>query len=71
MLDIDPQARSSMWEDIQAGRRTEIDFLNAQVVKMAAEENITAPVNHMICRAVKRLEKGENIVLDEWLVNQS
>jgi len=28
-MKIDPEARSSMWEDLQRGRRTEIDYLQA------------------------------------------
>ena len=32
---IDPQARSSMWEDLQRGRRTEIDYLQGVIVEMA------------------------------------
>ncbi|PKA02749.1 2-dehydropantoate 2-reductase, partial [Leptospira ellisii] len=35
MVKIDPQARSSMWEDLTKKRPTEIDSLNGEVVKLA------------------------------------
>src|SRR4029079_4257224 len=35
MLAIDPQARSSMWEDLEAGRTTEVDYLNGEIVALA------------------------------------
>jgi len=38
VLAIDPLARSSMWEDLQAGRATEIDWLNGEVVRYAPDE---------------------------------
>ncbi|GAB3110185.1 hypothetical protein G8770_21565 [Aestuariicella hydrocarbonica] len=31
---IDPQARSSMWQDLCDGRETEIEFLNGAVVRL-------------------------------------
>jgi 2-dehydropantoate 2-reductase len=58
MLAIDPLARSSMWEDLQAGRPTEIDYLNGEVVKLAASLNRTAPVNARLVALVLEAEKG-------------
>ena len=34
-MKIDPEARSSMWEDLQRGRRTEIDYLQGVIVEIA------------------------------------
>jgi len=58
MLAIDPLARSSMWEDLQAGRATEIDWLNGEVVKLAASLGRTAPVNGRLVALVLEAEKG-------------
>ena len=58
MLAIDPLARSSMWEDLQAGRATEIDYLNGEVVRLAASLNRTAPVNGRLVALVLEAEKG-------------
>lgn len=58
MLAIDPLARSSMWEDLQAGRATEIDWLNGEVVKLAASLGRTAPVNGRLVALILEAEKG-------------
>lgn len=63
MLTISAQARSSMWDDIQAGKTTEIDFLNGAVVTLAQQLNLDAPVNRLLVQLVKRKEQGEPIRL--------
>jgi len=45
MLRIDPQARSSMADDLALGRRTEIDVLSGEVVRLAAAHGVRAPRN--------------------------
>lgn len=63
MLAISPDARSSMWDDIQAGKPTEISFLNGSVVALAEQLHKDAPVNRMLVQLVKRKEQGEPIRL--------
>ncbi|MEC4719645.1 2-dehydropantoate 2-reductase [Noviherbaspirillum sp. CPCC 100848] len=58
MLDIDPQARSSMWEDLQAGRRTEVDYLNGAVAHLAQAHGRTAPLNARIAALIREAEQG-------------
>jgi 2-dehydropantoate 2-reductase len=57
-LKIDPEARSSMWEDLQAGRRTEVDYLNGAVVKLAREAGLDAPANRRIVELAHAAEAG-------------
>ena len=63
MLDIDPHARSSMWEDIKLGRKTEIAFLNGAIVKRAEKLGIDVPVNKKITALIHKIEKGETVSL--------
>jgi 2-dehydropantoate 2-reductase len=56
MLKIDPEARSSMWEDLQAGRRTEIDYLNGAVVSLAEAIGRPAPFNRRIVALIRAAE---------------
>lgn len=49
MLQIDENARSSMWDDLEAGRATEIDALSGAVVRLAAAHGLAAPVNAKMC----------------------
>ncbi|MDX1270175.1 MAG: ketopantoate reductase C-terminal domain-containing protein, partial [Oceanisphaera sp.] len=58
MLAIDPHARSSMWEDLEQGRLTEVDWLNGEVVALAKSINRSAPVNEKITRLVHSAEQG-------------
>ena len=36
-MKVDPEARSSMWEDLQRGRRTEIDYLQGVIIAIAEQ----------------------------------
>lgn len=49
MLQIDAKARSSMWDDLEAGRVTEIDALCGAVVRLAAAQGLAAPLNAKMC----------------------
>jgi 2-dehydropantoate 2-reductase len=53
MLRIDPKARSSMADDLQLGRPTEIDALCGAVVELAAEHDVDAPLNRRMVELVK------------------
>jgi 2-dehydropantoate 2-reductase len=58
MLAIDPAARSSMWEDLQKGRRTEVDFINGEIVALAARQGRKAPVNARLVALIRDAEAG-------------
>ena len=53
MLRIDPKARSSMADDLQLGRPTEIDALCGAVVEVARERGSDAPLNRRLIELVK------------------
>lgn len=55
---IDARARSSMADDLAAGRRTEIDYINGELVKLAAELGVDAPVNRNLVALVREAEGG-------------
>ncbi len=59
MLAVDPQARSSMWEDLMRGRMTEIDYLQGAVLALAETHRIPAPVTQGIVRLVKQAEAAK------------
>lgn len=58
MIAIDPHARSSMWDDFEAKRATEIDYLQGEVVRLADALGTTAPVNRALVDLVRAAETG-------------
>jgi len=54
---IDAKARSSMWEDLERGRPTEIDELQGKIVALAEQQGLAAPMNAAVLAAVRKAEK--------------
>jgi 2-dehydropantoate 2-reductase len=55
-MKIDPEARSSMWEDLQRGRRTEIDYLQGVITEIADRRGLKAPLSRRIVELIRRAE---------------
>jgi 2-dehydropantoate 2-reductase len=56
-IKIDPQARSSMWEDLSRGRKTEVDYLNGEIVRLAESCGAKAPLNRRMMDLVHEAEE--------------
>jgi 2-dehydropantoate 2-reductase len=57
-MKVDPEARSSMWEDLTRGRPTEVDYLNGEIVRVAARHHTDAPLNARIVELVHTAERA-------------
>ena len=55
---IDSRARSSMADDLAAGRKTEVEYLNGELVRLAQRLQRDAPVNRAIAELVHKAEAG-------------
>jgi 2-dehydropantoate 2-reductase len=55
---IDPKARSSMSDDLAAGRKTEVDYLNGEIIRLAERLDMDAPVSRKIVELVHKAEEG-------------
>ena len=55
-MKIDPEARSSMWEDLQRGRRTEIDYLQGVIIEIADRHGLEVPLSRRIVALIKSAE---------------
>ena len=55
-MKIDPQARSSMWEDLERRRRTEIDYLQGVVTGIADRHGLKAPLSRRIVALIRDAE---------------
>ena len=52
VLKIDETARSSMLDDLELGRTSEIDYLQGEIVRLAASSGQKAPINQIILERV-------------------
>jgi 2-dehydropantoate 2-reductase len=71
-LDEDPEAlidyaarpdvaydhKASMLQDVEAGRKTEIDFLNGGVVRFGREHGVPTPLNDAVTALIKGVERS-------------
>ncbi len=55
---IDAKARSSMSDDLQQGRKTEVDYINGELVALADRVGAGAPINRRIVDLVRKAEAG-------------
>ena len=55
-MKIDPEARSSMWEDLQRRRRTEIDYLQGVITAIADRRGLEVPLSRRIVALIKSAE---------------
>jgi 2-dehydropantoate 2-reductase len=55
-MKIDPEARSSMWQDLKQGRKTEIDYLQGAMIALAGKNNVDVPLMRRIVALIKEAE---------------
>jgi 2-dehydropantoate 2-reductase len=51
--------KSSILQDLERGKKTEVDFLNGKIVRVGKEFGQHTPVNEKIVEAVKEIEHGK------------
>lgn len=56
-MKIDAMARSSMWEDLQRGRPTEIDYLQGVIVALAERHRLQVPLTRRIVALIAAAER--------------
>ena len=57
VVKIDEKARSSMLDDLELGKSSELDYLQGEIIKLAEENNQKAAYNILIYKAVKKAFK--------------
>jgi 2-dehydropantoate 2-reductase len=58
MLAMDPEARSSMWEDLQNKRPVEVDYISGEIIALGKRVNIPTPMNERLVRLVKDAQEA-------------
>jgi 2-dehydropantoate 2-reductase len=59
MLMVDPEARASMWDDLERGRPTEIAEFQGKIMRLAADTGTPVPLTQRIMRLVEAAEANE------------
>jgi 2-dehydropantoate 2-reductase len=59
-MKIDPEARSSMWEDLQRRRKTEIDYFQGVIIEIAERHGLQAPLSRRIVELIRNAEASGN-----------
>lgn len=65
MLRMDVSARSSMWDDIQLGRITEVEDMCGAIARLAQQVGTKAPCNEAICKLIAKHTKGHRLTGSE------
>ena len=60
----------SILQSIKRKRKTEIDFINGEIVRLAQENNLEAPLNARIVSLVKEVEEKEKFLKKEELLKE-
>ena len=50
--------KTSMLQDVEAGRQTEVDIFAGKMIELGHHYNIPTPVNEMLFHALKVIEQG-------------
>jgi 2-dehydropantoate 2-reductase len=57
-VQVDPEARSSMWEDLERRHLTEVDYLNGEIVRLGAAHGVPTPVNARLIELIRAAERA-------------
>lgn len=51
--------KPSMWQDIEKGRKTEVDFVNGYVMRKGKQVGVITPANELVTSVIKQIEDGK------------
>lgn len=64
-----PDGKTSMLQDIEAGRKTEVDMFAGTIIKMGLEHNIPTPYNKIIKEILEIIYRQQEISRSKLLTN--
>lgn len=56
LMDINPQGKTSMLQDIEAGRKTEVEMFAGKVIELGRQLSVPTPVNRKLFDSIKKIE---------------
>jgi 2-dehydropantoate 2-reductase len=61
LKNLSPEGKTSMLQDIEAGRKTEVEYLGGKVCEMGRSYGIATPTNDMLYKMIRILEQRNSI----------
>jgi 2-dehydropantoate 2-reductase len=56
---LGPEGKTSMLQDVEAGRKTEVEMLAGKVIALGKQYGVPTPVNQELFDRIKRIESGQ------------
>lgn len=54
---LTPDGKTSMLQDVEAGRKTEVEIFSEAVIEMGGELGVPTPVNEILFRMIRTIEQ--------------
>ena len=54
---LSPDGKTSMFQDVEAGRKTEVEIFAGTVIELGRKYDVATPVNHVLFKLIKALEQ--------------
>ncbi len=56
LMGINPQGKTSMFQDVEAGRKTEVEMFAGKVIELGRRLSVPTPVNQKLFDSIKKIE---------------
>jgi 2-dehydropantoate 2-reductase len=53
---VSPQGKTSMLQDVEAGRKTEVEMFAGKVIELGKQLNVPTPINQKLFDSIKKIE---------------
>jgi len=58
---LDPEGKTSMLQDVEAGRQTEVDIFSGTVISLGKRYGVTTPVNDVLYRLIRLKQRSSEV----------
>jgi 2-dehydropantoate 2-reductase len=56
LMNVSPQGKTSMLQDVEAGRKTEVEMFAGKVIELGRQFNVPTPINQKLFDAIRKIE---------------
>jgi 2-dehydropantoate 2-reductase len=56
LMGMNPEGKTSMLQDVEAGRKTEVEMFAGKVIALGRQYNVPTPVNQKLFDSIKEIE---------------